>query len=165
MLTAGKAAAIEHVESLRGAVPPTRPLIARFDVLAHFAAAAGEGGAPPHVIVTAINLLEALCAGWATARAALLAQRRALFTLPALLAHPAGDVRASTLRLLLALAPEPAAAAPLVAAGAVQGVLDLLAQARDDEVLLLQLLVLLAQLPQPVRVAAVLRGQVGLLAD
>ena len=59
-----------HVEELEK-VDDTISIAARRSMqMPSVAEAAGEGGAPPHVIVTAINFLEALCAGWATARAA-----------------------------------------------------------------------------------------------
>jgi len=126
-------AAVDHRSRMRVAGEMGGPLIERFVSVARFVAAAGMGGAAEGLAARAVELARSLCALSPRARASFLSLRPALFAAAGLLGHPAENVQAPAMQLLLSLSSSSrAAAAELVAAGAVQAVLDCLARAQLD---------------------------------
>jgi hypothetical protein len=125
--------AVEHRRRMQSTLELDGPLHDRFSSIARFVAAAGSAGAGEKLTARAVDLARALCEGWAGPRAGFLRERAALFATSSLLGHPAESVQQRAMRLLLSLSTgDRKAVASLVATGAVQASLDVMAKALLD---------------------------------
>lgn len=126
-------AAVEHRSRMLSPAELTGPLQDRFDTIARFVAAVGSAAAGESLTSRAVELACSLCEGWTGPRNSFLRDRAALSATSSLLGHPANNVQQRAMQLLLSLSTaDRKAVAPLVATGAVQASLDVMAKAMLD---------------------------------